>query len=395
MNYKKISIYIMMTFILLAQALGIGIAPGSVDIDSLTSHTETFYIINNEGKDMSVVVYAQGDNAEYLTLSDSIINVKSNEQTKAFTVTVNAPNLNKPGKHEIQLIAMEMPKEGSTQNTVATRQAVLSKINLVVPYPGKFIEAELVTPDKNAEEFVFAVKVKNLGNEIINEAHARIEIYSPTNDLIASIQTDKKSIKSKEMREIVARYQNQLNVGKYYAKAIVSYDGEELILEKTFEIGDLMVEVDNIYVSSFKLGDIAKFDIIIESKWNELITDLFADIEIKDKYGKVQTKFKTREIDVKPHSKEFLDAYWDTKDVTIGRYQAKISLHFLGNNIDKTISLDVKEDSIDIDLMPTANVIEGGSTAPGERDSMIIIIVIVSMVVNIGLFIIFARRKKQ
>jgi hypothetical protein len=395
MKMNKIIIYLTLAIILIAGASAIGIAPGSVDVDSSKSRQETFYIINNEAKDMNVVIYAQGENSEYLTLSNSIINIKANEQTKAFTVTIDAPNLQKPGKHEIQLIAMEMPDETNSQNTIATRQAVLSKINIVVPYPGKFIEAELVTPDKNSEEFVFGVKVKNLGNEIINEATARIEIYSPTNDLVASIQTDKKSIKSQEMREIVARYDNKLNIGKYYAKAIVNYDGKELVLEKTFEIGNLMIDIDNIYVSSFKLGDIAKFDIVLESKWNELITDLFADVEIKDKYGNVQTKFKTREIDIKPYSKEFLDAYWDTKDVTIGKYQAKISLHFLGNNIDRTISLDVKEDSIDIDMMPTAMAINPASSEPSERDSMIIIIVIVSMLVNVGLFIIFARRKKS
>jgi len=204
--------------------------------------------------------------------------------------------------------------------------------------------------------------------------------------------SDQKEVNPKHMRELVARYENGLLLGKYYVKAVVTYDGKEIVIEDTFEVGNLLVELTGIYVKQFRLGEIAKFDILIESKWNEPIADVFADMEIKDK-GKSLTRFKTSEVDLDPYAKEVLNAYWDTADVSIGTYRAKVTLHFLGKNLEKEMTLNVREDAIDIDFMPTAMAID--TPEPSKRDSYIIILVALSIIVNITLFIIFARRKRD
>jgi hypothetical protein len=194
------------------------------------------------------------------------------------------------------------------------------------------------------------------------------------------------------MREIVARYHTPLNEGKYYAKAVVEYDGREIVLEQAFELGNMLIDLKSIYVKDFRLGEIARFDLMIESKWNEQIPDVYADMQVKDAYGRQLTKFKTRETDLDPYTVEVLDAYWDTGEAVVGTYTAKVTLHFLGNNLEKTITLNVREDSIDIDFMPTAQVI--GEEAPGTQTSFIIILIVVSMVINIALVLWLARRRK-
>ena len=389
----KFAIYILIMLMLAASTQGLGIAPGTVEVeyDKADGRDHVFYIVNNEHKDMQVVLYAQGELAKFATLEDAILDISAEDDTKSFSLQLDPKELS-PGKHKIELVAMELPEKAEGATVVATRQAVISNIIIAVPHRGKHAEAELVIPKASQDEPIdFVIKVKNRGKETIEDCHARLEIYSPANELVASLQSDSKMVKPGQLRELVANYNSGLNKGRYFAKAIVSYDGEELELEQAFEVGDLRVDIVNIYVQNFRLGEIAKFDIIVENKWNEPIPDVFADMEIKDSFGKTETRFKTAEIDLQPFSTDIMNAYWDTKDTETGLYKAKLTLHFLGHNAEKSIVLDVKEDSISIDLMPTGRAIAAQDT---ETDSFIIILIVASMIFNGILFIIFARRKR-
>jgi len=391
----KQTIYLMMAILLAASVLSLGIAPANLDIQHNADKWQDMFIVNNEHKDIDIVLYAQGENGDQLELSTAIIHLNPDDETVPFELRLAGHEITTPGRHEIQLVAMELPRETANTGTViATRQAVISKINVVVPYPGTYAEGTLYIPKPSAGEPIdLVVKLTNLGQDIIKEANARIEIYSPTNELLANIQSNSKTLKPKEMRELVARYNNGLSKGRYYAKAIVNYDGKEFIIEDSFEIGNLLLELDNIYVKEFRLGEIAKFDIIVESKWNEPIPDVFADMEIRDKYGKVEAMYKTTEVDVPAYSKEFLEAFWDTREALPGRYTAKVTLHFLGNNVDKTLSLNVRDDAIDIDFMPTAHAIE--YEPEDDSNMMIVVLVTVSIIMNIAIFTILARRKRE
>jgi hypothetical protein len=386
--------YILIATLLIANALALGVAPASIDMTYGNERTETVFIVNNEHKDMAVLVYASGELSQYIQLSQAIVKLSASEETKAVTVTIRDPKISTPGSHTADLTIIEIPPDQAGEGTViATRKAVIAKISMLVPYPGKYAEGDLVVPKAAANMPIdFVVKLRNKGTQTIEKATARVEIYSPTNELLSTLQSDAKPVEPDQMRELVAKYQNGLPKGRYYAKAIVSYDGQELILEQSFQIGELVVDIRNIYAKEFKLGQIALFDIIVESLWNEPIPDVYADMEIKDGYGATLTSFKTAQTDLAPYEKEVLNAYWDTKGISAGQYQAKVTLHFLGNNIEKSITLNVREDGIDVDLMPTAKVVQEPTS---KRDMYIVLLVIISIIVNIALFVIFARRKKE
>jgi len=385
----KIILFPIVTLIMINIALALAIAPGTVE---LTSNAEIF-IINNEHKDMDVMLYAQGSFADKLEISNALVHVSSTEDTKTIDIKVNDISL--PGTHEIELVAMEIPTASEGKGTViAARQAVIAKIIVKNPYPGKFAVGKLVIPKTNANEPVnFVIKLENLGTQTINNAKARIEIYGSTNEIITVLVSDEKSIEQGQMRELVAKYHNGLPQGRYYAKAIVKYDSNELELEETFEIGSVLIEIKNIYVEQFRLGDIAKFDIVIENKWNELIPDVYAEMDISDTSGKSMTKFKTAEIDLSKDSTDILQAYWDTRDVDSGLYKATLTLHFLGNNLQKKMVLTVRSDAIDIDFSPTA--MATSATTDDSKMPFIIILIVLSMIVNISLIIWFAKRKQQ
>jgi len=294
----KQAIYLMMALILVGSALGLGIAPASIEVQP--GETQEFFIINNEHKDMDVVIHVENGQ-----LSQSVLSIKSTEETKGFTVTYDAPGL-EPGKHDIKVTAIEMPAEKT--DTVVARQAVGALLEVIVPYPGKHAEAELVIPEKDVgEPLDFVVKIKNRGTQAIDKAYARIELYDQ-DGTIATLVSDEKSVKPDEKRELVARYLNPLKMGKYYARAVVVYDGKEIVLEEEFTIGNMLIEFKDIYVKEFRLGEIAKFDIKIKSLWNEQIPDVYADMEIKDSTGEVLSKYTSKEIDLPAESFDVIDS---------------------------------------------------------------------------------------
>ena len=388
-NKAKLGIYLAVAILLIANAMAIGIAPGTIDTEFGTE--KKILIINNEHKDFNVAVYAEGSLADYIEISESMISMSADENTREIKVKIIEPDYVSPGKLTADLIVMELPD--GQKSTISTRQAVISKISATVPYPGKFAEAKLKIPDADAQDPIdFVIKITSKGKKTIERAKARIDVFSPSNELLVSLHTDEKPVQPGETRELVARYHNGLPEGRYYARAVVDYDGNEIELEKTFDIGNMLIVLHNIKVKQFTLGSIAKFDIMIENTWNEQIPDVYANLGIRDKYGKAQTEFKTSEIDIMPGDTEILNAYWDTSDISPGRYSAQVTLHFIGNNIQKSMTLNVGEDGIDIDFMPTGMVIE--QSGPTKRDSYIIILVVLSMIVNALLIIYFARRRR-
>ena len=165
-----------------------------------------------------------------------------------------------------------------------------------------------------------------------------------------------------------------------------------MTLKSPFEVGSFLIEIKNIYVEQFRLGDIAKFDIVIQNRWNELIPDIYADMDIQDTTGRSMTKFKTASTDLSKDSTDILQAYWDTRDIDEGIYKAKLTLHFLGNNMEKKMVLTVRSDAIDIDFSPTAFATSAKSR---DQTSFTIILIILSMVINISLIIWFARRREE
>ena len=64
---------------------------------------------------------------------------------KSFTYTVDLPQkLSEPGLHEIEIVALEMPKDIKEKGAlVGATVAVATQLHVYVPYPNKYLEAEL------------------------------------------------------------------------------------------------------------------------------------------------------------------------------------------------------------------------------------------------------------
>jgi hypothetical protein len=396
MTKNKLMLWIMMFLIVTNLALAIGISPirKVVDFEPNQEIDLELKIHNEQHKDMKALVYARGELAEHIGIIDSLVAISSQESDKIAKYRLKMPaSFDKPGVHKSELVVTEYPSSFGTeqQTMVSATASVVSELWVRVPFPGKYAEAELYI-DSNNEDVNFAISLMNFGKEDIKKAKATIKILGATYEEIANIETNEISIKSKEQGKLAGRWKADVNPGKYRAVVEISYDEKKLVLEKNFDIGNLFIDIKKIEVADFSLGQVAVFDITLESKWNEKISNVYGEMTVLDEAGTEYMTFKTASIDIPAMGEGVLKAYWDTRDVKVGKYNLRLLIHYSEKVTEKLIESEVNIDSIRTELGPTAQVLASPTSG---RDTFLTILVIILVVINVGWFVFFIKWKKK
>ena len=377
-------------------AIGVSPARKTIDFSPGYKETVTFNVLNNEHKDMKVIIYVEGDLNESIKLSETLLEFKANENNKEVNYEITLPTkLTEPGTHENKIVVREIPdKQAGEGALVSASAAVIHQLQVLVPYPGKYAKASLtIAETTKGQPLSFLLTVRNLGTQDIVRAKGVIDIYGANNEKIAMIQTDEKGIKSKQRDDLVAGLDVKgWNPGKYYAKATIIYDGDTTTTESTFSLGDFYIEILDINVKDFKLGQIARFNILIDNKWGEQIKDVYAEMIINDKNGDEITRFKSANEDVNGNSKEELTAFWDTAGVKEGTYTGKITVYYQGKQTEKELRAAITLNAIKVDLIGITA--EAVNLSSGRDNTMIIVLVVVLISVNVGWFVYFKRKEK-
>jgi hypothetical protein len=381
-------------------ALAVGVSPSQQEIAFASGvHQDmTLRVLNMPAKDMKAVIYARGELAEYITFTETLVSLSADEEMKTITYSIDMPKeLEKPGLHEAEIIVMEYPKEfgeANTGNTVKVVGAVVSKLYVRVPYPSKYAEGEAAISSGNiGEDIAFTVSLFNFGKEDIKSAKALIEIFGPTYEKLGTIQTAETSLLMSQSGKVVGKWKANVNPGTYHAIITVTYDENRFIIEKNFDIGNMYVDATGIDVQNFRLGMVAKMDILLENRWNSEIKDVYGDVTVKDD-SKVYTTFKTASTDVPALGKSKIISYWDTTDVAPGKYTALVKLAYAGKTTEKSFDLNVNLDSIKTVDSLTGNVASAQSK-PISGNTLIMLLVVVLIAANIGWFVFFNKRLKK
>ena len=228
-----------------------------------------FTVLNDAEQDMQVVFYVQGELKDYITLSDNNVRFSSSEGSNSFNYNVNLPGDLSPGLHEAEVVIMRIPDASEDGTFVGATVAVVTQLHAYVPCPGKCIESELNVLSDETTATRFVLPVVNRGKVGIGSLRANIDIYTPLNERIASLNTDSTSLDPKSRTELVVDWDGNASVGSYIARVTVFYDELSISFDKEFAIGDASLSIDSIYVNNFKLGEIAKLNILVENKWNK------------------------------------------------------------------------------------------------------------------------------
>lgn len=400
-NKKLIfAILIIITILSIKEVYAIGITPGrtTINFEPNLKQDIKFTIINSEYKDMKVVLSAEGELAKYIILHNVLIDFKAGEESKSFYYTINLPSsLETPGVNEVNIIAMELPVEAGQEGAfIGATAAVATQLHVNVPYPGKYLTVDLKVEEAQSNEpAIFHIPVMNFGEEDILHAQASIEILGANNEKIVTIEGEDKSINAKEKDEFVISWNANVNPGSYHAIVIVRYDGEVARIEKNFNVGDLMIDVNSIIVNNFRLGGIAKFNILVESKWNEKIKDVYGQMLIDDEEGNNIADFKTASVDVDAFARQEMIAYWDTEGINEGTYDGKIVLHYLGRTSERALETKIGFSSIETTILGTGRVIKAVQGEGIKTNNLLILLVVILIIINVGWFIYLRKKRKD
>ncbi|MBU0959701.1 MAG: hypothetical protein KKB31_07180 [Nanoarchaeota archaeon] len=378
----------------------IGITPGRTSFNyEPNAHKEvSFSVVNTENKDMSVVLFVRGVLNGSVILNRAYDEFSSTDGSKSFVYSLTMPpSMGAPGLYETEIVALEMPRDLQSSGTfVGATVAVVTQLHVYVPYPDKYLEGKMEIISDDDGKTLFFLPVVNRGKLDIVSARATIEIYTALNEKVATVETDYTSVNSLQRAELIGEWIPNVHPGKYLAIATLIYDNEVSEIQKEFNVGEALIEIEELYVNDFSLGEIAKFNALVNNKWSNPIKDSYLNILVYNNDGQVMADFKSPNYNLGALSKSEMVAYWDTAGVHKGTYDGKLVLWYGVKSTEKNIELDISENKIGVSGITGRVLVRGKSEGLGTN-TLIIILIGVLIFVNVIWFIIikkFMRKKK-
>jgi hypothetical protein len=390
-------LFIIGIIILSINVSALGITPGrsTFDFTSGAEQTVEFSVINSEAQDLNLVVVINGELNKSIGISENSFHMNSNEKEKKLTYVLKMPDELSPGLHTSEIIVLQLPGKSETSEAfMGAAIGVTTQIYVNVPYPGKYIDAGFDAIGDGSEGITFVLPVVSRGELDIGKVRASIDIYTALNEKIASVNTNEISLASKKREELVAKWDSVKSPsGKYFAVATIIYDEETTRLEKEFTIGNRELELLQVEANNFQLGEIAKFEMLVENKWGEEIKGAYAQMNIFNKGGQVMADFKSATYDIPALSKKILVAFWDSVGVSKGNYDASVFLNYGKESKRKDFKLEVLDNKINV--VGLGYVIKSAeSNGEGMSSMTIVLITIIGVLVLINLIWFLVLRKK-
>ncbi|MBD3204628.1 hypothetical protein GF327_10135 [Candidatus Woesearchaeota archaeon] len=311
----------------------------------------SFNLVNNDGQLSNYKVFMKpyrdsGDFSDSFEVIPEYFENVAPGESKNFRVKLNFIGDSANYGENMYLIGFNRLNE---KKGITATASVAIVYEIFVLYPYKYMEWSLSAPNLNInEKKKFKISFQNLGKKTIDSIQADIDIYNLENDSDLKV----KQIKSSKMTGILPREKDNLNVefdstglspGNYKAVATLNWDENISIKERLFKIGSKNVLIHN-FTKEFSVGAINKMDIDIESNWNTLIENIYADIEVyeEDTNNKL-SEFKSFNTNLEPWEKKSIDAYFDTTDIKKGQYLMKITLYYEGAKTEKQGMVDISD----------------------------------------------------
>ena len=207
---------------------------------------------------------------------------------------------------------------------------VVGIIKVKIPYPEKYLEVDLSIPDVNVGKDVpVNLRVFNFGKENLNISPV-IEVYSG-DGVVETFEGEDRLIGG--LDESVYEFSfSSLNYsgGEYVASAKVG----EFSSEDVFRLGEFEIKILN-YTREVRSG-VARFDIEVESLWNDKMNEVYAEVRVighKGEEGEVLLDrvngFDSSIVSLNGWEKKRLVGYFDTADIE-GEVMMSIDVHYDG-----------------------------------------------------------------
>ena len=271
---------------------------------------------------------------------------------------ITLPENLKPGPHEIDIISVE-GAENLGGNVGAVGGLVLP-IEIFVPYPGKYLEIiKLELKDMGINETQEAkIGVVSRGDQTLENVYGIIDIYDDKN-IIYEIKTNNIKLEKNKGAELTANIDSsKIPVGEYTAIVTVKYDEKETKTDKSFRVGDILINIEPLGPKKAKVHSINSFNLKLNSKWNANINDIYIMLTVLDNNGNFVNDVKSETFEIGPWSTIQKTIFWDSKELKPGNYQANFTAYYSGKKNAET-KMDFELYETLFDKYPITNILLG------------------------------------
>ncbi len=299
--------------LLIPSVVGVSVVPAKRIID-FEPNLETTFSFRVSGAGSIETSFEGSDLADYVTIEDS----NQGSGARSVKVKLDLPSkMEKQGKNYGYFVASEVNDLGGVGGVAAIRAPIV----VVVPYEGLYAEIILKPEHVNeGETSNVELEVNNLGTEKIVDAYATISVYSG-DQKVGTVETNRITLEPKEDGTVYASINtNGMKPGTYRMVAEFNY-GKIATIENEFRIGTLDMDIVD-FTNRVRAGEISKFEVEVESKWNNEIKGVYAEITING------TTVKTPSYDVLPWERKTFETYVDIRDMPVGSYPVDVVLRY-------------------------------------------------------------------
>lgn len=385
---KKIStlalaIFAIFTILLLSTAvLAIGIKPAKKSLSFTPNklYSGEFVVVKEADEDLDADVEADGDLAQYISITNNHINSSSSEpEEHTITYSLKLPSILPPGDNIGKIVVTQRAvMSKSSDNAIYAKLQLSHKIIVAVPYPDKYVSASLDVKDKGSEIGVTTV-VKNVGAKDIQSVKPSVDVNSITGNIISvdlgesPLPTAKEKIFAKEVNA------ETVKPGMYQAIANVLFDESSVEIIREFKRGIEQVELQT-PSTVLAAGEINAFSFDVINQWNRQIKNVYGIISLmQDNQSKITSRTDTFTLEA--NEKKTVTAFIDARALPAGKYDAKISA-VLGN-------------STDVRIVPLMLQTPGFISSKNSGRSLIIIILGILLLGNIALLFVLWRKSGE
>ncbi len=323
-------IFIVCILNLKLSSAALGLAPAKVEFNFKPYEIHTInYQIFSDKPNKTIDIYSEGILENYTTFDKKRV-----VGAATFTATITTPaEIQEPGTHRFTIGVRENTTGEGQTGFFGTAIAIEAAVFVNVPYPGKYADASISVEDINVgEPLLLSITVISRGKENIT-ANVNVDIYTD-GDKIDSIDFGSKLIESQQKKDYVKQVDSvKYGAGSYRAVATINYGGEKPATAETdFKIGSLNVEIIN-WTKEFIIGEINNFNVEVESKWNNDIEDVYAQLLIYNDTEMNQTivDIKTPSEKLSRWSRQNLTTFIDASSIKKGIYNAEIKVFYENN----------------------------------------------------------------
>ncbi len=309
--------------------------------------TYTFGVLSNTDRPMNHTLGFNGDLEKYVTLSKTVLENLAPGEVGYFNLDLNLPDELPAGLHTLTICALESETRGGGEDkgtSIGTRAAICLVIKVLSLYPEKLAEFDLSAPDVASGEIAeITMQVRSLTQQNMS-IKGIVDIYSNSSGSpikVISLNTEEKILYSGKNEELSARLDTtNLEIGQYLAKATLYFDENSSTQEKTFNIGNLSMQIENFTDTVYK-NKVNKMEIYVKSRWNSMIKDVYSEVFITGNNQTIKTSSSTESFE--PWQTKPLNVFLDAKNISAGDYNIKILLHYEGQTAEVNGKIKVIE----------------------------------------------------